>query len=300
MINFDEIPIELKSVPNWVLWRTEGKNGKPTKVPYQPSGFRANTTRKSTWSHFETVKGALEKDMTRWSGIGFVLEPPYVGVDCDNCIIDGKVEPDVEAVLNRLRSYSEISPSGNGIHIILRGMVPQGRKSEKFEIYQQHRYFTITGNRLPEMPETVEERPNELLEIYNELFPRGECGANSKARTTEDSNLAAPISPAMSSSHELILKLERHGNDIVVIGPTNTYNASLARAPQNQVYFDLLAKAAGNEYTPSVNTLKVLTTELYMINAINEGCLRKDRDALERFKSSTMRFKNVIADRPAD
>lgn len=298
MISFNEIPIELKSVPNWVLWRTENRNGKLTKVPYQPNGSRASSTDSSTWSDFEAVRSASEENTSRWNGIGFVLEPPYVGIDCDNCLVDDRIEPQVDAILRRLRSYSERSPSGKGIHIILKGNIPQGRKSAKFEMYQRGRYFTVTGARLEGMPSTIEERPNELLEIYNELFPGVGCPTSPKTGIIEDSDLMARISPTGHGSQELILMLERHGNDVVVIGPTRSFNGSLSRASQNQVYFDLLTKALDSEYTPNADTLKVLTTELYMINAINEGRLKKDRDALERFQNSTKRFRNVIAERP--
>jgi putative DNA primase/helicase len=78
---------------------------------------------------------------------------PYFGVD-----IDGK-EEELEAYqrgengniisefISTLQSYTEISQSGKGIHIICRGKLPKrGRRKGSVEMYEDGRFFVMTGN----------------------------------------------------------------------------------------------------------------------------------------------------------
>ncbi|PHG57591.1 phage/plasmid primase, P4 family [Bacillus toyonensis] len=173
--NFNEIPTELKNVPQWVLWRKEERNGKPTKIPYQANGEMAQANNRRTWSTFATaVKFYLEGD---YDGIGFVFsrQDNYVGIDLDTCCVDGKLNTFATEIIDTLDSYTEFSPSGKGIHIIIRGGLPQsvlgtGRKNTKhgLEIYSYGRFFTFTGNR--ENSNDVYERTDELAEVFEKYF----------------------------------------------------------------------------------------------------------------------------------
>ncbi|MDO9068440.1 MAG: phage/plasmid primase, P4 family, partial [Deltaproteobacteria bacterium] len=74
---------------------------------------------------------------------------------------------------NRLGSYTEISPSGRGVHVIARGKLPDGsRRTGKVEMYDDHRFFTITGNMLQGTPAGVVDRRKEVLEVYQSIFPQ--------------------------------------------------------------------------------------------------------------------------------
>jgi putative DNA primase/helicase len=42
-------------------------------------------------------------------------------------------------------SYAEVSPSGKGVHVIVKGKVAQGRRRNKIEVYSSSRYMTMTG-----------------------------------------------------------------------------------------------------------------------------------------------------------
>jgi hypothetical protein len=68
-----------------------------------------------------------------------------------------------EAV-SRFDSYTEISPSGVGAHIWLRGKVPAGRRRNKLEIYSDQRYMTVTGNVWLDKP--IAERAEQLAHLY--------------------------------------------------------------------------------------------------------------------------------------
>ncbi|MBY7111398.1 DNA primase [Bacillus sp. 17RED48] len=173
--NFNEIPAELKALPQWILWKFETRNGKQTKVPCQVTGEMAQANNRRTWSTFATaVKFYLEGD---YDGIGFVFsrQDSYIGIDIDKCVVDGKTNAFATEIIDTLDSYTEFSPSGNGIHIIIRGGLPQsvlgtGRKNTKhgLEIYSYGRFFTFTGNR--ENSNDVYERTGELAEVFEKYF----------------------------------------------------------------------------------------------------------------------------------
>lgn len=157
-VNFDAIPTDLKLADQWVLWRYEIRDNKPTKVPYQPNDKRASSTDKSTWTTFEAVKTAYEQG--GFDGVGFAFANGFAGVDLDHCRDPATGEIDEWAIvyIDRLQSYSEISPSGEGVHIIVKGSLPIGRRkalkgdeyrpNAAIEMYSSGRFFTVTGDRL--------------------------------------------------------------------------------------------------------------------------------------------------------
>ncbi|MED2185365.1 phage/plasmid primase, P4 family [Bacillus wiedmannii] len=173
--NFNEIPAELKALPQWILWKFETRNGKQTKVPCQVTGEMAQANNRRTWSTFATaVKFYLEGD---YDGIGFVFsrQDNYIGIDIDKCVVEGKTNAFATGIIDTLDSYTEFSPSEKGIHIIIKGSLPQsvlgtGRKNTKhgLEIYSYGRFFTFTGNR--ENSNDVYDRTDELAEVFEQYF----------------------------------------------------------------------------------------------------------------------------------
>jgi len=200
------IPEELQALDQWVVWRREDRDGKPTKVPYQPAApsTRASTTDSATWADYATAVAVQAVD-----GVGFVFaeHDPYAGVDIDHCIdAEGAIDPKTAAILRTLDSYSEISPSGTGVHAIIRAKLNGGRRrAGNFESYDAGRYFCVTGNHLPDTPTTIEERQAELEEVRAAVFP-----AERKPQ--------APATPAAVNSaddHELLALARgaRNGHD---------------------------------------------------------------------------------------
>jgi hypothetical protein len=169
---------ELQAWPHWVCWRTIERDGKPTKVPLQPNGRPASSTDPGTWSsHADCVK-ALERG--RFDGIGYVFaeDDEYAGVDLDHCVTDGAISFSARIIIDRLASYTELSPSGTGVHVIVRAGLNGGRKRTgktpwggEFENYDRGRFFTVTGLHVKGTPEKIEARQAELDEIRAELFP---------------------------------------------------------------------------------------------------------------------------------
>ena len=150
---FENIPLEMRSCPNWVCWDFVCQDGdKPRKVPVDPrTGRNAKSNEPGTWGTFDEAVNAAG----RYSGIGFQFtDSPFFGVDLDsvgNEIADMKNDPMADNVvtefLHTLSSYAEFSTSGNGIHIICRGTLPPGgRRKGRYEFYETGRYFIMTGN----------------------------------------------------------------------------------------------------------------------------------------------------------
>jgi putative DNA primase/helicase len=149
----ENIPVELAERPQWVCWRLEERDGKMTKMPYTPEpGMRASTTDLMTWRMISEVLSALREG--GYDGIGFVFSSadPYVGIDIDDCRDPelGRVAGWAREIIDRVPGgYTEVSPSGTGIHIIVRGKVRGGgMRKGPIEMYSRGRFFTITGRML--------------------------------------------------------------------------------------------------------------------------------------------------------
>jgi primase-polymerase (primpol)-like protein len=157
----DKVPSQLTGIDQWVLWKSIVRDGRATKVPYQPNGVPASSTDSSTWA---TVYDCLDV-ASRFDGIGFVFtkEDSFIGVDLDGCIgSDGKMLDWAREVVSQLGSYAEISPSGTGVKIFGTTSEPWNHrkkvelldypsvsdKSPGVEVYDSGRYFAVTGKRL--------------------------------------------------------------------------------------------------------------------------------------------------------
>lgn len=148
-------PDELRARRQWVPWklarRKDRKTGEPCwdKIPYTIAGKRASTTDQETWCSFEEATEALQSEGSGFRGVGFVFSTgdQYTGIDLDGCRNpeSGGLEEWAEQIVLKLDGYVECSPSGSGVHIIVRGKVPRPRKTKRIEAYSAERFFTMTG-----------------------------------------------------------------------------------------------------------------------------------------------------------
>ncbi|MBX6763932.1 MAG: DUF3987 domain-containing protein [Rubrobacteraceae bacterium] len=175
----------------WVCWRSERRGDRPTKIPYSPStGERARTGDSETWGALAEARRAASR--RGYDGIGFVFTAadPFCGVDLDGCV-DPKtlsVEPWAMQIVEELDSYTEISPSGRGLHVIVRARLPEGGRNRKgrVEMYDRGRFFTVTGRHLRGTSHLIEERQEQISTLHARLFPprkepssRGKTGPES-------------------------------------------------------------------------------------------------------------------------
>jgi putative DNA primase/helicase len=145
LVKVESIPEELRARPQWVVWKAVGD--KPDKVPYSVrTGRRASSTDLLTWGTFEEALEAYKNG--EHAGLGFVFSSadPYTGIDVDDCVdADGEIAGWALEIVRYFDSYTELSATGSGLHIIVRGNVPNRRKGE-VEVYSSKRFFTVTGH----------------------------------------------------------------------------------------------------------------------------------------------------------
>ena len=166
------IPDALAILPQWVCW---GAKGKPRKMPFDPrTGSPAKAGQPETWADFQTAAQAVEAG--RFEGVGFEFDTAgcVVGIDFDHCLHDGKCDPWVEAWVKKLNSYTEISPSGEGLHVFCSAHLPgQAIKRKEAEMYDRGRYFTMTGRPYgPEKP--LRAAQDTVNALYAELQARAQ------------------------------------------------------------------------------------------------------------------------------
>ena len=162
-MDYTRIPAEMKQFAQWLCWRYEDRDGsdKPTKIPYNPlSGRLASVIDPSTWCDYSTAVACV----ANYSGIGFVLtkDDPYSFIDLDDTQGNAEWLARQRKIFSEFDSYSERSPSGNGLHIIVRGALPNGRRRSSVEVYSDERYMTMTGAVFHDRP--IEDR-SELLRL---------------------------------------------------------------------------------------------------------------------------------------
>lgn len=182
-------PDELASLPQWICWRLEPdpKNDKPRKVPYDPkTGRKASSTNPQSWATLAQALAA--KDKYLFTGVGFVFTEVggIVGVDIDHCRNeDGSFNETAQAILDKAPSYTEISPSGSGLHIFFRGTMPgKGNKNSTsgVEMYASARYFTMTGNQLEGTPDTIADGSAALPWIHENYIAKKKADRKAKVK----------------------------------------------------------------------------------------------------------------------
>lgn len=164
---FENFPSELRNLAQWVVRRE--------KQPVNPrTGGNAQANNPDTWSDFQTALTVFQSG--GYDGIGFELSNNgIVGIDLDHCINPetGEVDPEALEMVERLDSYTEISPSGTGLHILAYGDIPtDGRNNRKrgIEMYKARHYLTVTGNAFgPVRP--LAHREKGIARLYAEVFP---------------------------------------------------------------------------------------------------------------------------------
>ncbi len=156
-IQLEKIPQFLKDNGQFCCWQYELRDGNKTKVPYTPGTTRrASVSDPATFTAFETAAST-----TGYEGIGIRVHGRIVGIDLDHCIVDGKLLPWAQEIVDIFgATYIEVSPSGTGIRIFC--LLPDGFiydtktyyiKKGDIEVYipgHTNRFLTVTGNAITE------------------------------------------------------------------------------------------------------------------------------------------------------
>jgi len=183
----------LAMLPRWVAWQTETRQaGKPpTKVPYSPGGAKAHADKPGTWGTRAAAANRADRLPKPHGSGGIGIELGDMGggtvlggIDLDTCRdAAGTLAPWALAVIDRLASYAETSPSGTGCKVFfladaadVAALAPSlspklarqfkqggGEHPPAIEVYLGCRYFAVTDMHLAGTP--AELRPVPLAAL---------------------------------------------------------------------------------------------------------------------------------------
>jgi len=169
------IPDYLKEKEQWLVWTEEDK-----KVPYAPweVTYPIDPVDSSYWTSYEQALQFLK--YRDFDGMGFVFKPEgdIVGIDLDDCVEETIIEGDNvsvklsdphQKIVDVLDSFTEISQSGTGIHIYVRGNVGGHFVDNEtdVEIYDRERFFCMTGKVVTDYSFDIEDRSEKIKDICN-------------------------------------------------------------------------------------------------------------------------------------
>jgi hypothetical protein len=169
-------PPDLLTLRHWVAYDLEKREQGWTKVPKDArsngQGRNARSNDSQTWTTFAEAYAFAKR---RGLGLGFMLAPPLVGFDIDDCRDPetGELSSLAASVLGEMDTYAEVSVSGTGIKGIAYGTKPGGRcrrKGLKLEMYSELRLFALTGQRLPDAPLAVNDCQGAIDFLYRAAF----------------------------------------------------------------------------------------------------------------------------------
>ncbi len=206
---------ELVNYRQWVCYRL------PDKVPLNPKdGTKAESDNPNTWGTYEDAVACCTP--TNGVGIGFVLtnEDPYTVIDLDNPA-DPKHNftpeqiAEVQAVHTKIAeafaSYSEVSPSGKGLHIWCKGFIASGKRKKCTEMYSSGRYMTVTGQVFQNLP--IQPRQELINILWEELGGTDAAPAPdvaSKPQTISDEELCRMASTGANGNGEMFVELYKN------------------------------------------------------------------------------------------
>jgi putative DNA primase/helicase len=171
---------QLAKFSQWVGFLiTEPKEttGKFGKIPKQLKGGFSNAScnNPNTWGSFEDALnyGDLGLDCL---GFAFTDTDPFTFIDLDNCRNPDscEIEPWAKEIVDSLNSYTEISFSGKGLHVLAEANpnLSLGKRTGNIEIYFSERFAALTGNHLDGTPKTIEPRQQELRVVIEKYFKK--------------------------------------------------------------------------------------------------------------------------------
>lgn len=166
MTHYENVPEDLKILPQWVCTRGD------SKVPmcaYENKA--ASSVSPETWSPFAVALESVEKGFYDYCGFVFA-DNGIVGIDIDDGFDeDGFLSSLAADIIGQCKSYTEKSKSGRGFHILLRGDLTFKGKNNLagVEIYKSSRYFIITGDTL--LYSNIIENQDAIDYVVEKYFP---------------------------------------------------------------------------------------------------------------------------------
>lgn len=186
-VNVDGIPASMMATARWAPWRAvwDGKKQKYEKIPHRADRPAAGLSNKSTkgWATFHEALAAYHQDPGLFAGVGYLMTGPHglIAVDLDHCVSAGVVEPWAAEVIAKLDSYTELSPSGNGLRVMIEGELERDwmNHDRGIEVYagQAARFVTITGAKLPGSRQDIRRPPAAVMDAIAARWRKASTGA---------------------------------------------------------------------------------------------------------------------------
>ena len=204
MFDYNKVPQELKAVKQWVCFK------KGTKIPISSiNGLNAKANDSATWDTFYNALMYYQKHTETIGGLGFELGNGYFGIDLDD--IESDADKTIrDEFITKLNSYTEISQSGKGIHIICRGSLPKGnRRKNNIEMYETGRYFAMTGNAYPNTPFVINEATNIIESLHTKYLADKVVEKASYVVGRHDFDNNGELKKSILTDDEVIEKIKR-------------------------------------------------------------------------------------------
>jgi putative DNA primase/helicase len=164
-VNAATIPLLMRDAIQWATRRA--------KVPYiSGSERKASSTDPKTWGTFDDARAAVEAGKADGLYYALLEGSGIVGIDLDHCVEDSVIAPWAMVYVRLFNSWTCISPSGTGIRIFIKATKPSTDcKRGNTECYELERFLSVTDQRVPGTPDTIEERQAELDAFMLLAFP---------------------------------------------------------------------------------------------------------------------------------
>lgn len=209
---YEAIPEELKELRQWCGFRLQPRGDKMTKIPVDANtGGLGKSNDETTWATFEVAHAAINK--FNLDGIGFYFKAPYFGIDIDGVKedidrylsgIEAEQENNIVAeFIEMMGSYSELSVSGTGIHIIAKGELPTGaRRKGNVEMYDSGRFFVMTGNQIGQYSRIEDDDYGRINYLHHKYLAKSEV-----SETYKSEKLSGEIPPGASLDEQRIIDI---------------------------------------------------------------------------------------------
>ena len=202
-MGYENIPNELRQQPQWGLFKLKWvpERQKNTKIPYSAiTGTPAKSNDPNTWTTFDRAREALHLNAKDFDGLSFFFANGFAGIDIDDIATDlerywsGDYEDNiVSEFINATHSYTEVSQSGHGIHIIFKGKIPGDRRRRKnVEMYSAGRFFALTGKTIGD----YDVKQADISVLYDKYL------ASHKVLPMRETS--TPVEPSNLSEYEII------------------------------------------------------------------------------------------------
>lgn len=212
--------IRLSDLKQWVAWkRVDRPNGLPSKIPINPyTGRAADKTNSHEWGTLAQARNRARRSDLDGVGLCLTVHDPFLCIDMDSAIVDGQPSTMAVELMNHFETYTEFSPSGNGLHIWLKSDERVNRNLKKaagIEIYSHDSFITWTGNRYPGAPHRIATGSvSWLVERYAKPVPQQSAQRHSRELPIDDRILWEKI-----FKHDITQRLRPlHNGDLARVG----------------------------------------------------------------------------------